>query len=142
VFSIVDYKSGASARTTAKATFEGYSLQLPLYALAAQNLLAALPAVPWSAAYWHVAGKGYQEVIAFHADADGGLQVTPEWETFRTDLTLRVRSLIEGIRQGQFPMHSVEEDCTSRCAYRTVCRVNQVRALGKIWQAPREEAPS
>ena len=140
VFNVVDYKSGrASGRTSNESVAQGYSLQLPLYALAAQELLGNERAVPFRAAYWHVAGDGYKEVIQFHAEADGELAISPDWESLDSQLRFRVRALIEGIRGGQFPMHSVDEKCTSHCAYSTVCRVNQVRSLGKTWQAPGEE---
>jgi hypothetical protein len=52
-----------------------------------------------------------------------------------------VRSLVTGIRQGQFPVISADEQCTSRCEFSTVCRVNQARAIGKQWQPPEEAAP-
>ncbi len=138
VFSIVDYKTSASARTNAKSIHDGYALQLPLYAMAAEQLLSNKKAVPFRAGYWYVAGSGFKEVISFQAVAGGKLQISPEWESLRAQLKARIRSLVEGIREGQFPMHSADEECTSRCAYRTVCRVNQVRALGKSWQAPPE----
>jgi RecB family exonuclease len=143
VFNIVDYKSGSpSPATSARAVVEGYSLQLPLYALAARWLLAGKRAIPFRAAYWHVAADGYKEkeAIKFQLDADGRLAASPDWEGLEIRLRERVRSLVDGIRGGQFPMHSVDDKCTSRCPYSTVCRVNQVRQLGKAWQAPREES--
>ncbi|MBI3837644.1 MAG: exodeoxyribonuclease V subunit gamma [Planctomycetia bacterium] len=138
VFSIVDYKTSASFRTNAKSIQDGYAFQLPLYAMAAEELLSKKQAIPFCAGYWNVAESGFKEAISFHAVADGQLQISPEWESLRAQLRQRIGSLIEGIREGQFPMHSADEKCTSRCAYSTVCRVNQVRALGKSWQAPRE----
>jgi RecB family exonuclease len=142
VFNIVDYKSGKpSKRTSLKSVLEGQSLQLPLYALAAQRLLAAQGAVPYRAAYWHLAGEGYreQDAVKFHLDAGGALELAPEWEHLEQHLRVRVKSLVEGIRRGQFPMCSSDEECTSRCDYRTACRVHQARALGKAWQPPDEE---
>lgn len=141
VFNIVDYKSGKpSKRTSLDSVLAGRSLQLPLYALAARELLAQQGALPYRAAYWHVAGEGYREkdAIKFHLDSQGNLELTPEWEQLEKDLKVRVKSLVDGIRQGQFPMVSHDDECTSRCAYRTVCRVNQVRSLGKQWQPPGE----
>jgi ATP-dependent helicase/nuclease subunit B len=141
VFNIVDYKSSASDRKKAKAMADGYALQLPLYALAAQQLLAEQQALPFRAAYWHVAGQGYKEAIEFHTDVDGQLKISPRWESQSAELRVRVRSLVAGIRKGQFPMASADDECTSHCAFNTVCRVNQVRALGKQWQAPVDEPP-
>ena len=34
-----------------------------------------------------------------------------------------------------------DDQCTSRCEFATVCRVNQARAREKDWQPPQEQAP-
>jgi ATP-dependent helicase/nuclease subunit B len=142
VFNIVDYKSGRSSRrTSVQSVAEGYSLQLPLYALAARELLAERRAIPFRAGYWHVGGDGYKEVIEFHADSGGRLAESRDWESLEAQLRSRVGSLVEGIRHGEFPMHSADDKCTSHCPYHTVCRVNQVRALGKTWEAGRDQGP-
>jgi ATP-dependent helicase/DNAse subunit B len=142
VFSIIDYKSGRSSqRTSASSVVQGYSLQLPLYALAARDLLHEQGAMPFRAAYWHVAANGYKEIVKFHVEEDVGLSIHPEWAALETQLRFRVRSLIEGIRTGQFPMHSSDDQCTSHCAYSTVCRVNQARSLEKSWQPPDVRSP-
>jgi ATP-dependent helicase/nuclease subunit B len=141
VFNIIDYKSGASKKATAKSILDGQTLQLPLYALAAQQLLQHKKAVPMRAAYWHVAGRGSRESIDFHsASPTGRLQATDQWRSLEAQLRKRISSLVQGVRQGQFPMHSADERCTSWCAFRTLCRVNQARALGKTWQPPVEGA--
>ncbi|MEX0678244.1 MAG: PD-(D/E)XK nuclease family protein [Pirellulales bacterium] len=142
VFSILDYKSGAgSKRTSLQAVLAGDALQLPLYALAAEWLVAGRQAAPFRAAYWHVAGKGYQEkdALKFLVVADGRLAKSPEWQALESKLRVRLRSLVAGIRGGQFPMHSADDECTGRCPFNTVCRVNQVRSLEKTWQPPGEE---
>ena len=144
VFNIVDYKSGRpSPRTSARSIDEGYSLQLPLYALAARELLSEQQAVSYRAAYWHVAANGYQEkdAVKFQLDTAGQIQLSPEWESLEARLRLRVRSLVEGIRRGEFPMFSADDKCTSHCDFATVCRVNQTRQQEKTWQAPQEAPP-
>jgi hypothetical protein len=95
------------------------------------------------AAYWHVGGKGYSErdAIKLHAVGKGRLDASPDWQDLEARLPRRVRSLVEGIRAGQFPMHSADDKCTGNCPYSTVCRVNHVRALAKTWHPPEEEAP-
>ncbi|REK12886.1 MAG: hypothetical protein DWQ37_09660 [Planctomycetota bacterium] len=139
VFSIVDYKSGkVGARTSLASVLQGRSLQLPLYTLAARWLLAAERAEPFRAAYWHVSDKGYQEkeAVKFHDLADAGIEPSEQWRELEAALGPRVRSLVEGIRAGEFPMHSWDDRCTSYCDYKTVCRVNQTRWLEKTWQPP------
>jgi hypothetical protein len=141
VFAVIDYKSGRSEGAKAKAVLEGLALQLPLYALAAEKLLASAGAIPQHIGYWHVAGPGCKETITLHAPAEGRLRPSAEWRRLLRELPARIWSLVRGIRQGQFPMHSADERCTSRCPYNTVCRVNQARALGKTWEPPGEDAP-
>jgi hypothetical protein len=139
VFSILDYKSGAgSKRTSLEWVLEGNALQLPLYALAAQWLLAERQATPLRAAYWHVAGRGYREkdAVKFHVVADGQLVKSPEWLALESQVRERAQSLVAGIRGGQFPVFSADEHCTGRCPFNTVCRVNQVRSLEKTWRPP------
>jgi hypothetical protein len=48
----------------------------------------------------------------------------------------KVFSLVAGIRDGQFPVYNPREDCTSRCEFRTVCRIAQIRSLEKTWTPP------
>ena len=43
----------------------------------------------------------------------------------------RIAQFVRDIRHGAFPVASRDEHCTSYCDYRTVCRIAQIRALGK-----------
>ena len=38
------------------------------------------------------------------------------------------------MRRGEFPVWSDDENCTGRCPYSTVCRINQIRSLDKEWR--------
>ncbi len=58
---------------------------------------------------------------------------TADWQTLRGSLLNRVGSLVRGIREGSFPVFNPDESCTSRCAYSTICRIGQIRSLGKTW---------
>ncbi len=142
VFSIVDYKSGkVGGKSAATAVAEGMLLQLPLYALAAGELLGAEGAVPLGAAYWHVAAEGYKEVIRFHEESSGWLKPEAAWRKLEADLRVRIRSLVEGIRRGEFPMASADDKCTGHCPFSTACRVNQTRSLDKRWEPPQVKTP-
>ena len=140
VFSIIDYKSGRSEGARVKAIFEGSALQLSLYALATEWLLASDRALPARVGYWHLAGRGAKESVALHGPADAGLSPTAEWSQLVQRLPLRVAALVRGIRDGQFPMASQDDQCTSRCEFATVCRVNQARSREKVWDPPQEQA--
>ena len=66
--------------------------------------------------------------------ADDGLTPQSEWEQIRSELRETVVALVQGIRQGRFPVYNDDEKCTGNCPYNTVCRINQVRSLEKTWQ--------
>jgi len=131
VFSIIDYKSSAKERTRLKAVHQGLSFQLPLYALAAEWLLKAAGALPYQAGYWHVADKGCGEPLMFHVDEQGKLIKSEQWVDLDQQLRQRLLKLVQGIRRGEFQVDSIDKECTSQCAFNTVCRVNHVRSLGK-----------
>jgi hypothetical protein len=110
--------------------------------MAVQSLLLAGEVFPWRAAYWFVRDSGYSDRRALKlSELEGDLITsTPDWTDLREAIKDRVGQIVEGIRAGAFPMHSADEHCTSRCEFKTVCRVNQVRSLGKTWP-PQEAAP-
>ena len=58
------------------------------------------------------------------------------WRDRTAAILDKVFSLVRGIRAGEFPMASLDEHCTGYCPFKTVCRVNQTRSLGKTWQPP------
>jgi ATP-dependent helicase/nuclease subunit B len=141
VFNVVDYKSGSSRRYSVNAVRSGEVLQLPLYTLAAAELLlAAQEAAPWQAGYWFLKDAGYKNAIVCHELSGGKLRPTSEWRALCEQLAAWVLSAIRGIRQGDFPVVCADEKCTSNCDYSTVCRVNQIRSLEKVW--PAAEAPA
>lgn len=137
VFTIVDYKTGGAAGYTKAAVESGQALQLTLYAMAAEQLLLKnTDAVPWQFGYWFVADSGFKKTLLLHEVVDAGVRPTDAWQALREAIVRRVIGLVQGIRGGQFPMASADEDCTSRCDFNTVCRVGQVRSLEKRWQPP------
>ena len=46
-----------------------------------------------------------------------------------------IGQFVDAIRRGEFPVASRDDQCTSRCDFNTVCRIAQVRSLGKTWCA-------
>jgi hypothetical protein len=44
-----------------------------------------------------------------------------------------VGQFVRNIRHGDFPVASRNDQCTSYCEFRTVCRVSQIRSLNKTW---------
>ena len=136
VFNVLDYKSGAAASLRNADIEAGLALQLPLYVMAAEQLLLAeRGAVPWRTAYWFVRETGYSErrALKMYEQGDGRLEPSTDWLQLQETVRRKVRGLVDGIRGAEFPMASADEKCTSRCDFRTVCRVHQTRALKKTW---------
>jgi ATP-dependent helicase/DNAse subunit B len=139
VFNILDYKTGGPIKFTPESMLAGLTLQLPLYSLAVMELLLAdRDAIPWQAGYWYIRDQGFQTKKALHMyrNDDGRIELEPTWEDVRDRLGDVVISLVQGMQQGEFPVHGADDDCTGRCPFHTVCRVNQVRSLEKTWDPP------
>ncbi|HZZ29246.1 MAG TPA: PD-(D/E)XK nuclease family protein [Pirellulales bacterium] len=136
VFNVLDYKTGVKKNSTLPDVQSGLALQLPLYALAVQELLlAGQQALPWQVGYWWLKEKGFHTSgipPLFELGAQG-LCETEEWKSLRAEILARVVSLVQGIRGGKFPVFGAEKNCTTNCAYSTICRINQIRSLGKAW---------
>jgi ATP-dependent helicase/DNAse subunit B len=138
-FRLIDYKSGkgATARVLAERAASGRQLQLDLYTLAVEEvLLADRRAVGREIGYWHVQGKGYQTWQTLHDEQDHTWQANAVWLERKRRVLDLVFAFVRGIRDGQFPVHSCDDECTSYCDFRTMCRVNQARSLEKQWQPP------
>jgi RecB family exonuclease len=139
VFNILDYKTGAVSQFSPEAVARGHSLQLPIYAIAAEQLLLAPQrAMPWQAGYWQVKDSGYKskQSLRMAANLDGQPAAEPSWQALREVVVQTVLALVQGMRQGQFPVYNEDPNCTGHCPYRTVCRINQIRSLEKTWQPP------
>ncbi len=146
VFTIVDYKSGkASPRTSLQSVHAG-----PLVAVAA--LCAGGRAVA-RAARGRAVSRRLLAPGRPGLSGEGGRQVSPQskaagspsaksWRTLeQTNSQAASLRSSAAFAMASFPMHSADEECTGRCDFSTVCRVNHARAVGKQWQPPREIAP-
>lgn len=135
---IIDYKTGRAAFN--KHEFDlGRALQLPVYCLAACELiLADRDTVPIGAGYWQLREGGFQhrKMLQPYAWDGSRAAITNEWEDCRSRLPQIVCSLVEGLQTGQFPVFNSDADCTGRCPRSTLCRINTIRALEKQWTLP------
>ncbi len=139
VFNIIDYKSGKSTGFKPADIEAGMALQLPLYTIAAEELLLRTSHVaPWRSGYWFVKEKGFDPKKALVGSNIEAGHVTPDfaWINLKKQIVARVVSLVQGIRAAQFPMESYNDECTSHCDFKTVCRVQQTRSLNKKWVPP------
>ncbi|MGA2258708.1 MAG: PD-(D/E)XK nuclease family protein, partial [Thermoguttaceae bacterium] len=137
VFNILDYKTGSGTRFSLEACQRGTALQLPLYAMAATELiLNDRDALPWHAGYWYLSGDGFKprQALRMYELVEDHLDPSETWESIRGILADTVVGLVNAIRRGEFPVWSDDPDCTGRCPYKTVCRINQIRSLEKTWR--------
>jgi ATP-dependent helicase/DNAse subunit B len=134
VFNVIDYKSGRRPTLTRDKIESGERLQPALYVMAAQAVLFADEnATPLWSGYWSMKnGLTMKANTSLHCSADGA-SPTDEWEALQPIIAERIGQFVRGIRQGEFPVVSRDDQCTSRCEYNTACRIAQVRNLGKTW---------
>jgi hypothetical protein len=100
-------------------------LQLPLYAMAVQQLLFRQAAASLSdLGYWSLRKHGFTP-IEFE-----------NWEQDQQLLVAHALSLIDEIRRGVFVVQSRKAGCESYCDFRSVCRVRQVRFAEKQHSRP------
>lgn len=139
VISIVDYKTGSNVRYETANVEAGKQLQLVLYAMAAeQHLFRDEAARAILAGYWELSndkleGRTIKRWVEFQNVADGLFASNEGWSKTWKNTSERLVEMVNGIRKGEFPMLNEDEKCTSRCDFRTVCRVGVARSLEKIW---------
>jgi hypothetical protein len=125
---VIDYKSGKPPRFDLDDVRAGTSLQLALYTLAVARMnLAGENALPFQMGYWSIREKGFVPGLKGKAIPfdEAGLRSLEQL------LEMVLPTLVQGMRSGEFPVDSRVKDCTSRCPYNTVCRVNQIRPLAE-----------
>lgn len=143
IYGVVDYKSGGTPKCNSTTVGTGRELQLAVYAMAIEELGLlnevigpGEEAVLGHVGYWSLREDGFVSSAGspdlVKKQADEGWR-----EVIRTARGVIPR-LVLAMRRGEFPPFNTDKECTSHCAYKTVCRVNQIRpleeALGKTWQ--------
>jgi hypothetical protein len=136
-FNVIDYKTGSSSKFSLEGVAAGTALQLPLYAIAAEELLLAdRQGLGWQAGYWLVSGKGFhpKKALVMHTSVGDNVETAPDWPEVRRTLTTTVGVLVGALRRGEFPVFNADDECTRNCPLRTICRINHIRSLEKTWQ--------
>jgi RecB family exonuclease len=129
VFNVIDYKSGKKVALTLKHIETGERLQLPIYVEAAQMLALGGNATPLAAGYWSMA-SGFDAKSALKVEQGG--DSAEHWSNVQAAVRRSIGKFIAAIRGGKFPVASRDDTCTSRCNFNTICRITQIRSLGKI----------
>lgn len=133
-FWIVDYKTGRSAHYPGTEISRLEKLQLSLYALAVERVFFPGRAVrPLGLAYWLVMDDGPKTVTPGSRSATAWLADEEKWAKFREQLEQWVANVVSRIRDGRFPLAPRSENCTDTCSFGQVCRINQSRNVGKVW---------
>lgn len=139
---VIDYKSGSHGGA-APAELDGTDIQLEIYTLAVQQLLLRDDdTLPWACGYWFVGGDGFKLRRALYPPDHEDLAPAPQWQEVQRQLRRRIGALVRALRNGQFPVFSRDDRCTSYCEFATVCRIGQVRALEKQWDPELRGQPS
>jgi len=144
---VVDYKSGSKKSLSRADVALGTNLQLPLYVLAVQELsLAGEGAQVAQAAFWYLKEGGFTAGLKAprQRGSKSGLDLlgADEWAEACADLGRVVPRIVDGMRQGEFPVYNRDDKCMSFCPHRLVCRVAQVRALDERLQKTFELLPT
>ncbi len=133
VFNVIDYKSGRRPTLSSDKLESGERLQPAVYVMAAEMLVfGPNKATPQWAGYWSMQnGVNTDAKYSLQCSVDG--TVTKDWKELRPTIEQRIGQFVADIREGKFPVASRDPDCTSRCEFNTVCRIAQIRSLGKTW---------
>lgn len=134
LFNVIDYKSGHRSSLTNEHIVSGEHLQLPIYVAAAQVLVFGGAAEPLAAGYWTMS-DGFDAKGVLAVPKGGNPGDLSRWNTVQQTVAERVKRIIAAIRRGDFPVSSRDDQCTSHCDFSSLCRIAQVRSLGKTWDA-------
>lgn len=137
IFNVIDYKTGSLPRFKWAEVLAGRLLQLALYTLTVGKLKIAGPnAVAHQMGYWGVKRGGFSKC----GDAKSEMKIDiAARESLEQALSETIGRLVSGIRSGVFVVDNPDDECTSRCDYRTVCRVNHIRSLAEHLKKVRPE---
>lgn len=131
-YSVIDFKTGSVNKTNLQKLLSGKGLQLAIYTLVIKRLGIVGPeAVPFDLGYWLLNETGYVRGISFGRSKKDNPEILGQaiLEKIERILDRLIPELVLEIRNGQFPVQNEEENCGTFCAYKTICRVAQIRAL-------------
>lgn len=132
VLRVIDYKTGHVP--PAGDVRGGIALQVPLYGMAAESLVAAEGDGPLlDAGYWGIGGKGFGKAVSMAVIRDGAVTPAETWQAMRTAMVRYIVELVRLMRNGDLPVAPCRQDCSRSCDYKTVCRIGEVRRAGRVW---------
>ena len=141
-FRIIDYKRGTPGGVKA-AIMEGTSLQIPLYVVAARDVvLAGKNMEPLDAQLYALRKMKITTAMSCVRKPRKG---DPTWDELLETAEKHVRSYVRAIRRAEFPVMRRGGNCPSYCEFSTICRYSEWRErkkLGEVkpWFAGRSHA--
>lgn len=119
-FRVIDYKTGSNP--SSKDVKSGLASQLPLYALAIEQLVFPGGECEFEdAGYWSLSKNGFKSAKL------------EDWPAYRELLIQFVLGLVAELRNGAFPVASQKKECRNYCDFHAACRVGEVRMVEKVW---------
>lgn len=139
VFTVIDYKTGKRSNFSSEDVQAGRSLQLVLYAIAARRLnMVPSTATPFQIGYWCLKETGFLTGLKTGRATKTYQAIDATvWESMEEIVEETIPRLAAGMRRGEFVVDNPDDNCTGRCEYRTVCRVQQLRPLADTLQKVR-----
>lgn len=107
---VIDYKSSSSPRSLAE-SLSGRDVQLPIYMLAAQDMVGA-PQPVERAAFLHLGSGRFSKALT-GAERDQAIEAMKE----------RVAEVVYGARTGDFAVRP-RDKCPTGCSFADICRLN------------------
>jgi len=117
---VVDYKTRRTP-IPIKDALDGRNLQLPIYAMAANRVINPEASVA-SAYYLHIQSRKRGSQLSNKGDAATSL------EGLIQHAEKRIRSYVEQIRSGSFPVQPNGDAVCQTCDYGVMCRIQSLRA--------------
>jgi len=125
---ILDYKTRAKSFTKT-AALEGRQLQMPLYMIAAAEILyGGKRAALVKGEYVGLTDRGYLPIKA-RENPSADAPLAEMWQTIDETARMKPVAYLEAIRKGRFPVN-MNEQCRY-CAFRLVCRAGEARLARK-----------
>ncbi|HUW59046.1 MAG TPA: PD-(D/E)XK nuclease family protein, partial [Planctomycetota bacterium] len=128
-FRVIDYKRGRAPSGT-RGIEEGTAFQMPVYLLAARDVILAdetLEAV--DARFYGLRDMKARPALALLKGTATGVQPVAGAEALMDAAVEHIRDYVGAIRKGQFPvLRRGTQACPGYCEFREICRYSELRA--------------
>jgi len=127
---VVDYKTKLHGGHGKTAALRGEDLQVPLYMIAASEVVYAGRPVAVAEGVYVGLVKNERRVIRVKKDLDGD-EYTEDWKTIDEQARLLPVRYLARIRAGRFPVAPRNDCANGHCPYKAICRMSEARMRRK-----------